>query len=109
MEAFWGTNFTSSKLMFYGIFWSVHIALFAGGWCVSCLDNIDILKFANNVLQVHPGSRFKTSRAKYIAIFSLDIERIGPRLVRGCGLDIAAHVQKYPEMHQAQDSMAASG
>lgn len=35
MEAFWGTNFTSSKILFYGIFWSVHIALFAGGWCVT--------------------------------------------------------------------------
>lgn len=107
MEAFWGTNFTSSKILFYGIFWSVHIALFAGGWCVTY---INILTSANNASsQVHPGSRFKTSGAKYTAIFSLDIKRIGPRLVRGCRLDIAAHVQKYPEMHQTQDSMAASG
>ena len=48
MEAFWGTNFTSSKLLFYGIFWSVHIALFAGGWYVTHVDKVDILTFANN-------------------------------------------------------------
>lgn len=46
MEAFWGTNFTSSKILFYGIFWSVHIALFAGGWYVIYVDGI--LISANN-------------------------------------------------------------
>lgn len=46
MEAFWGTNFTSSKILFYGIFWSVHIALFAGGWYATYVDAI--LISANN-------------------------------------------------------------
>lgn len=34
MESVLGTNFTSAKLVFYSVFWSVHIGLFAAGWCV---------------------------------------------------------------------------
>lgn len=33
-EEFWGTNFTSSKIIFYFIFWGVHVILFAAGWYV---------------------------------------------------------------------------
>ena len=41
MEAFWGTNFTSAKLVFYFLFWGVHIGLFAAGWYVLDINAMD--------------------------------------------------------------------
>lgn len=45
MERFWGTHFTSAKLLFYSIFWSIHIGLFAAGWYANdiyaMVDNAD--------------------------------------------------------------------
>lgn len=38
MESVLGTNFTSAKLVFYSVFWSVHIGLFAAGWYIQASD-----------------------------------------------------------------------
>lgn len=34
----WGTHFTSAKILFYSLFWGVHIALFAAGWHIQASD-----------------------------------------------------------------------
>lgn len=50
MEAFWGTNFTSAKLLFYFLFWGVHIGLFAAGWYVLEINAMD-----DDMLTIAPG------------------------------------------------------
>lgn len=42
----WGTHFTFAKILFYSLFWSVHIALFAAGWYVNLFP---ILAVANKI------------------------------------------------------------
>ncbi|BCR82742.1 putative NADPH oxidase (NoxA) [Aspergillus chevalieri] len=38
-QPFWGTHFTSAKLLFYSLFWSVHIALLPAGWYIQASDS----------------------------------------------------------------------
>lgn len=51
MEAFWGTNFTSAKLIFYSIFWGVHVGLFAAGWYVPNLISMKSQQPANDIFR----------------------------------------------------------
>jgi len=92
-QPFWGTHFTSAKLLFYSLFWSVHIALFAAGWYVKTFFPILAVAY---ISQVHSSIRLKVVCAQHITILRLDIERLSSRAVTRCHANHAAHVSEYP-------------
>lgn len=51
MREFLGTNFTPAKLLFYFLFWGVHIGLFVAGWYV-----FDIISVDDDMLTIASGT-----------------------------------------------------
>lgn len=97
---------TSTKVLFYALFWASHIGVFALGWYERTPQTI--AGTFTDLEQVSPSHKHQASRAERSQVFGLDLKRRRPSPLCRRNFDPSSHVPECPAMASTADQMATA-